>query len=394
MNIDADLKHSEENNSKLDLLINQINKIDQIGLKKYYPLISKIINKYQCVYQNNPESKYNEGNVRGHVFELYITNILIEIALNSNLMEWLIPVTNGINITPEKPPLDKKQKKAVKKTFQEQKRDRFNYGIEGDICIFRGTCRIAEYDGFLKIDGNIYLIEMKSLYGVTRPDWDSLKTRINKLAGCFNLKPKVLLIYDKTTQKNYNSSTIEVIPVPISNFQNFWHDFIKNRITWNKIDPISQKLKDPQFLLPNLIDYDSKEQELRDYFLNPIISAELFWKDQYLNACVIEKLPLGEVTDEVFAEFGISSDYAPILYYLSFDNYDINHEFIGFEGKKPIKWKIDPTKKIILSRKKIKPQSHRFTEIKLYVNTCSQKISHKEFSDIINRCRILLKINA
>ena len=116
---------ADDKNRSLLLLIQKIQEFNPLLITDQISLIPRLLKRFEKEFHKNSQFKFTESNLKGHVFEVYVTNILIYFALNSELIDWIIPISNGNGVS-----------RGGKNAINNYRRNRIAYGEIG-----RASCR-------------------------------------------------------------------------------------------------------------------------------------------------------------------------------------------------------------------------------------------------------------
>jgi hypothetical protein len=151
---------------------------EQADFSSFKQVQPTVLGKYEKEFHSNPESSHARANFEGHLFEMYVTNLLIRTANELDYVDWIIPIQENKNSRAE----------------HTSDQNRLSRDTEGSIVMFREGKAYAEYDSIVSLEGNIIVVEFKHGKSKASLDVEDIDKRMGKLASAFNCKPSLIVI--------------------------------------------------------------------------------------------------------------------------------------------------------------------------------------------------------
>lgn len=288
--------------------IEKIQNLDKIGnFSDFKNIFPESIFNYQKQYNKDTTNTFAKGIFEGHLFELYVTNLIIKAANELDIVDWIMPIWCRPNSSGHK--------KKIQKSLNQMDRDPL-----GNIIMYREGRAYAEYDSIISICGEICIIEFKhTKYNFSI---DEIDARIGKLMISKNVNPVILIIKSDT---NFpadfylrQSQDPRFLLLSLGNFATFIDFFKKHLIQFQLIIEKKDcpKIYHPKQYFVGKIDFNTPLVKIYQDFFNFEVSKNEFWQRNLKNTKLINHVPIGLINRPVLITRYLHKD-TTLFQYLS-----------------------------------------------------------------------------
>lgn len=355
---------------------------------RHMNLLPTILNDFaKQVRKATDDQHWHDRNLRGHVFEVYATNLLVAIADESPELDYLValwehdgngdPPANGFG------------------------RDKL-----GSPCLFHTGIPAMELDGLVSIGGKLHVIEMKQDMNPQNDDVSDLLDRRQRVETLAGREAGILIITSSehkidTYRKESASNPLFTLAI-LHGFTTFWDWICKEGI--GKLAPCpavlpTTKAREPHEVLPGRVDFVSPARRVSSLFFDGSIGRDAFWAGAFVDFWTSGKFPVGIITSDAVASREPASDgtrrLATLLegaslcvVYLRVATGNVVYpELYVVAGREKIKHRYNPDKGTFVKEKRVNPHSYYFHEVGRFSKVAKHLIMDRDrWEAVARRC--------